>query len=100
MLIISHYTKYGVYDANFAIMKQRTLMRFLHISILLMLLGCSNSDITAKPPDHWEPSREELRKAMRYHGITFAEQDDTREWFFLRSGRRCRLFAYLDNRNS
>jgi len=75
-------------------------MRFLYLFILLTILACSNSGITAKPPDYWEPTRQELRKAMRYHGITFAEQDDNREWVFIRSGKRCRLFAYLDNRRS
>jgi len=74
-------------------------MRFLYLPIILLILACSNSDISVNPPDYWEPTREELRKAMRYHGVTFAEQDDTREWVFIRGGKRCRLFAYLDNRN-
>ena len=74
-------------------------MRFLYLAIILLILACSNSDISVNPPDYWEPTREELRKAMRYHGVTFAEQDDTREWVFIRGGKRCRLFAYLDNRN-
>jgi hypothetical protein len=30
-----------------------------------------------------EPTREELRKAMRYHGILFAEMDELGEWYFV-----------------
>lgn len=41
-------------------------------------------------------SREVLRKAMHYHGILFAEQNKTGEWYFMRDGKCCRLFAYLD----
>jgi hypothetical protein len=43
-----------------------------------------------------EPTREELRKAMRYHGILYAEQDDNGEWYFIRDGKRCRLFVYKE----
>ena len=75
-------------------------MRFLSITMLIAVLGCTNTDLTVEAPEYWEPTQEELRQAMRYHGITFAEQDDNREWFFIRSGKRCRLFAYLDNRKS
>jgi secreted PhoX family phosphatase len=41
-----------------------------------------------------EPSREELKEAMRYHGILYAEMDKNGEWYFVRDGKRCRLFAY------
>jgi hypothetical protein len=37
---------------------------------------------------------------MRYHGILFAEQDDKGEWYFIRNGKRCRLFAHLENQGS
>jgi len=43
-----------------------------------------------------EPTRDELREAMRYHGILFAEQDETGEWIFIRDGKRCRLFTYKE----
>jgi len=46
-------------------------------------------------PGYWEPTIEDLRKAMRYHGIFFARENENHEWYFVRDGKRCRLFAYL-----
>jgi len=47
-------------------------------------------------PGYWEPTCIELRKAMRFHGILFAKEDENHEWYFIREGKRCRLFAYLN----
>ncbi|WAC06598.1 MAG: hypothetical protein OS130_10065 [Thermodesulfobacteriota bacterium] len=47
------------------------------------------------PCGYWEPTRDDLRKAMRYHGILIAQEDEDHQWFFIRDGKRCRLFAYL-----
>jgi hypothetical protein len=44
--------------------------------------------------DNFEPTREELKGAMRYHGILYAEMDKNGEWYFVRDGKRCRLFTY------
>jgi len=41
-----------------------------------------------------EPTIEELRAAMRFHGIFVAEQDENREWYFVRAGKNINLFAY------
>jgi len=43
-----------------------------------------------------EPTRGELKKAMKYHGILYAERDKNGEWYFIRDGQRCRLFAYKE----
>jgi hypothetical protein len=72
-------------------------MRYWFILILLIVAACSNGDIKVTTPDSKEPTREELRKAMRYHGILFAKKDDSGEWYFLRDGKHCRLFAHLKN---
>jgi len=51
---------------------------------------------TVVPCGYWEPTCAELRKAMRYHGILFAQEDEKHEWYFMRDGKRCRLFGYLN----
>jgi hypothetical protein len=48
-----------------------------------------------RPASWYEPSRQELEAAHRYHGINFSAQDEiTGEWYFIRNGERFRLFAY------
>ncbi len=42
-----------------------------------------------------ERTVEELREAHAYHGIKFSEQGVDGDWFFVRDGKRCKLFAYL-----
>lgn len=71
--------------------------RFCLLALLLGIfisLGCSNPEARVVPFRAEEPSVEELRQAMRYHGVLFAEQDESGEWYFRREGKRCRLFAY------
>lgn len=46
----------------------------------------------ALQPRFKQASRQQLRKAMHYHGILFAQQDDKGEWYFVRDGERCKLF--------
>ena len=60
------------------------------------MVACSGKEATVQNVGFDEPSREELKEAMHYHGVTFAEQDTDGEWYFYRDGQRCRLFAYLD----
>ena len=71
-------------------------MRYLLAILLLTTIACSNSSIKAIPSEVKEPTREEIKLAMRYHGVLFAQQDDKGEWYFSRNGKRCRLFAYLE----
>lgn len=75
-------------------------MRYLALIVLLMItFACSSNDIKVADSEHKEPTREELRKAMRYHGILIAMQDEkNHEWYFIRDGKRCSLFSYLKNR--
>jgi hypothetical protein len=63
---------------------------------LITTFACSydESKVTRSTTD--EPTREELRNAMRFHGILFAKQDENHEWYFDRNGKRCPLFAYLE----
>jgi len=70
-------------------------MRYFCLLALLLTVACSNSTIKATPANGSEPTREELRNAMYYHGILFAQEDNNGEWYFLRDGKRCRLFAHL-----
>ena len=70
-------------------------MRYAFLLIFLMVAACSNSNMTVTSSNRVEPTKQELRKAMRHHGILFAQQDDSGEWYFMRDGKRCRLFAYL-----
>ncbi len=46
-----------------------------------------------------ERTVEELKKAHAYHGIKFSEQGVDGDWFFVRDGKRCKLFAYLNNQH-
>jgi len=75
-------------------------MRYLCVFLFLLVVACSNQNAEVVPSKFEEATREELRQAMRYHGILFAERDDTGEWYFLRQGKRCRLFAYADARKN
>jgi len=70
-------------------------MRYVVLFIFLTIAACSNSNITVTSSRPIEPTRQELRKAMRHHGVLFAQQDDNGEWYFMRNGKRCRLFARL-----
>ena len=70
-------------------------MRNLVLSIFLIItFGCSNNDSRVTPSLIEEPTREELRNAMRFHGILIAKQDENLEWHFMRDGKRCPLLAY------
>jgi hypothetical protein len=71
-------------------------VRNLVLSIFLIItFGCFNNDSRVTPSLIEEPTREELRNAMRFHGILIAKQDENHEWYFMREGKRCPLFAYL-----
>ncbi len=77
-------------------------MRYLFLIIFLITtFACSNheSKVSLSNPEE-QPTREELRNAMRFHGILFAKQDENHEWYFMREGKRCPLFAYLKNRHN
>lgn len=55
----------------------------------LLMLVLVPEPIVAQGPDI--PSREEFRKAHRYHGITWSYREgDT--WYFDRDGQKCRVF--------
>lgn len=71
-------------------------MRNLFLIILLITtFACSNHESKVSLSNPEEPTREELRNAMRFHGILVAKQDENHEWYFMREGKRCPLFAYL-----
>jgi hypothetical protein len=71
-------------------------MRYLFLIILLITtFGCSNHESKVSLSNPVERTREELRNAMRFHGILVAKQDENHEWYFMREGKRCPLFAYL-----
>ena len=73
-------------------------MRYFWLLALLLTVACSNnSTIKATPASGSEPTREELKNAMYYHGILFAQEDKNGEWYFLRGGKRCRLFAHVQS---
>jgi len=56
--------------------------------------------IIENPYKEYLKSNKDIKRAMRYHGIQFAEYDcDKHEWFFIRKGDRCNLFAYLEKEN-
>ena len=52
------------------------LLRYSYLLIALTIFSCSWGDIKVKPSGYKEPTKKELRKAMRYQGILFAEQDN------------------------
>jgi hypothetical protein len=71
-------------------------MRYLFLIILLITtFACSNPESKVSLSNSEEPTREELRNAMRFHGILVAKQDENYKWYFMREGKRCPLFAYL-----
>ena len=54
----------------------------------------------AEPRDHSVSPK--VRAAMKYHGILFSSRDElTKKSWFIRDGKRCRLFteAFLKNYN-
>jgi hypothetical protein len=65
------------------------------IFFLITTFACSNNDSIVTSSFIEEPTQEELRAAMRFHGILVAKQDENYEWYFIRDGKRCPLFAYL-----
>ncbi|MBN2467484.1 MAG: hypothetical protein JXD19_04975 [Deltaproteobacteria bacterium] len=69
-------------------------MRYVVVVLLLLMNACTEPDKVVVSSSQGSMSREELREAMLYHGIIFAEQDRDGEWYFVRDGRRVRLFAY------
>ena len=76
-------------------------MRYLFLIILLITtFACSNHESTVSLYNPVEPTREELRNAMRFHGIIVAQQDENHEWYFMREGKRCPLFAYLKKQHN
>lgn len=71
-------------------------MRNLVLLFFLMItFACSNNDIKVTSSLIEEPTREDLRAAMRFHGILVAKQDENHEWYFIRGGKRCPLFAHF-----
>jgi hypothetical protein len=49
---------------------------------------------------HVEPSREELRKAHRYHGTIWSFEDKNHVWhFYNKDGQQCKLFKYKEEKN-
>ncbi len=72
------------------------LNKYVCLFLVSLIAACSSSEATVKPLGFEEPTREELKEAMHYHGVQFAEQDNDGKWYFYRDGKRCRLFAYLD----
>jgi hypothetical protein len=75
------------------------VLKDLILLFFLFIAACSSSDATVQNIGFEEPTREELKVAMRYHGVRFAEQDNNGEWYFYRDGQRCRLFAYQTSSN-
>jgi hypothetical protein len=45
---------------------------------------------------HREYSCAELQRAMKYHGIFSAKQDENYEWYFIRKGKKVYLFKYKE----
>jgi len=80
-------------------------MRYLIVIILcsaaLWLLVPSTpraGDKALQIPVHWEPTEAELAAAHQYHGILYSEEGEDHEWYFIRNGKKCNLFAYLKER--
>ena len=66
---------------------------YLLILFLCAISACSEGDAIVNEGNANVPSREELRQAMQYHGIVSAERDQCGNWYFIREGKRCALFA-------
>ena len=74
--------------------KNRLPLQILIIAALVVISGCNTSDPVVRPATYREPTEAELAAAHRYHGILYAEEDASHEWYFMREGKRCRLFSY------
>jgi len=68
--------------------------------LMVFFCACSNNEVSVQSSSYVEPTREELKSAMKYHGVCYAEQDDTGEWYFYRDGNRYRLFSYLEEQKT
>lgn len=74
--------------------KNLSPLQIVIIAALVVISGCNTSDPVVRPATYREPTEAELAAAHRYHGILYAEEDENHEWYFVREGKRCRLFAY------
>jgi len=69
--------------------------KYTCLLLLFAITACSSGEARVQSVGFEEPTREELKHAMRYHGVVFAEQGNDGEWYFYRDGQRCRLFAHV-----
>lgn len=75
-------------------MNRRTTYYLLLIPLFICAVSaCSQGEAIIYSDDATVvPSREELRRAMQYHGVQSAQRDDDGHWYFIRNGKRCPLF--------
>ncbi|MBU0907200.1 MAG: hypothetical protein KKE05_03525 [Nanoarchaeota archaeon] len=75
----------------------------LFLVIMVIIVWCflemiAPLDAKVIDPGYKNRSVEELKSSMRYHGILIAKQDENHAWYFMRDGKRCSLFAYLERK--
>lgn len=75
-------------------MNRPAIHYYLCVLFLCAISACSQGEAVVYSGKADMPSREELRRAMRYHGIMSAERDEDGQWYFLRDGKRCALFGF------
>ena len=63
-------------------------------TMLLLQLRETTPTIIAVAVD--EMTTKELAEAHTYHGILWSFQERDGEWYFLREGKKCKLFAYKE----
>ena len=68
-------------------------------SVYIDELGKTKISTAQIKTGHTEAGRSEaeLKRAMRYHGVLSAQENEKGEWCFVRDGKRCKVFgeAYL-----
>lgn len=76
-------------------MNRLTIYRYLLIPLFLCAVSaCSEGEAIVYSDVVKVPSRDELRRAMRYHGVMSAQRDEDGQWYFIRDGKRCQLFSF------
>jgi hypothetical protein len=75
-------------------MARSRIQQYLLLLCICALCACSESNAVVYSGKPNAPSREELRQAMQHHGILAAKRDQDGQWYFVREGKRCALFAF------
>jgi len=76
------------------------MLMFATFQMILFLIATAHDPMNQKVVSSGYQNRteEELKARHRYHGIKHSKQDENHEWFFMRDGKKCKLFDYEEGK--